>query len=67
MPPGVASCASGDGQVEPGWLSARLVSEEMEGSASKGLGWGQDWIYFFFPNSLDLVFKAPQVVLMTNS
>lgn len=42
MPPGVASRASGDGQVESGWLSARLVSEEMEGSASKGLGWGQD-------------------------
>lgn len=58
MPPGVASCASGDGQVEPGWLSARLVSEEMEGSASKGLGWGQDWIYFFFFQQLGSSFQS---------
>lgn len=42
------SCASGDGPVEPGWLSARLVTDEMEGSASKGPGWGP---------GLDLLFQ----------
>lgn len=63
MPSGVASCASGDGQVEPGWLSARLVTEEMDGSASKVLG--QDWICFF--QQLGSSFQSSQVVLMTTS
>lgn len=35
---GVASCVSGGVQVKAGWSSAKLVTEEMEGAASKGLG-----------------------------
>lgn len=54
---------SGTGQVETRCPSATLVAEEMEDCASKGLGRGQERMYFL--ESLDLVFKAPQVVLMT--
>lgn len=38
MPPEVASCVSGGVQGETGWLTARPVTEEVEGSASKDLG-----------------------------
>ena len=38
MPPEVASCVSGGVQGETGRLTAKLVTEEVEGSASKGLG-----------------------------
>ena len=57
MPPGVTSCVSGGVQGETGWLTAKLVTEEMEGSASRGLGWvpGRDLFFqqhgFSFPSS----------------
>lgn len=38
MPTEVASCVSGGVQGETGRLTAKLVTEEVEGSASKGLG-----------------------------